>query len=478
MKVVNRFTSCRAWLSALAASVPLLVSACSAESPPAPSESAGRVETAEAGENTSALVSGRGHDGDRRDGNGHDDEVELSARFKLRQGRKIFRYDTFGDEAFWGGKLKLHQAISGAAHGGVGAGISPAAALGLGLKVDVDALPLTLRQKLRRGQVNLNDPATTLALLKLDAVVGLSGFFDDSGVLSSIGIQCALCHSNVDDSFMPGIGHRLDGWPSRDLDVGSIVAAAPDLSSVSGLLGVSDDTLRTVLRGWGRGKFDAFVLFDGKATRPDGGSAAVLIPPLFGLSGVGLVTWNGWSGIGSWVPLVITLEMHGEGVFSDRRLADATQFPIAAANGFDRVRSPTDRTTPKLSPLLAYVEGLEPPKPPEGSFDEEAAVRGEALFTGKARCSNCHVPPLFTLPGWNLIPPSTIGVDSFQADRSPNHGYRPPPLRGVFTREKGGFFHDGRFATVSDVVNHFDAQFSLALTGAEKADLTQFVKSL
>lgn len=468
MRVVNRFTSYVGRLGGWLGAVPLLLAACGAEEAKPPASHASSDDVSRA---VSALGAGRDH--------GHeDDDVEAAARSKIRQGRKIFRYETFGDEAFWGGKLKLHQAISGAANGGVGAGISPAAALGLGLKVDVEALPLPLRHKIKRGQVNLNDPATTLALLKLNAVIGLTGFFDDTDKLSSVGIQCALCHSTVDDSFMPGIGRRRDGWPSRDLDVGSIIAAAPDLSAISGLLGVSDDTLRTVLRGWGRGKFDAFVLLDGKATRPDGGSAAALIPPLFGLEGVGLVTWNGWSGIGSWVPLVITLEMKGQGVFTDRRLADATQFPIAAANGFDRVRNSPDLTTPNLAPLMAYIQGIEPPRPPEGSFDEVAAVRGEALFTGKARCSNCHVPPLFTLPGWNIVPASVIGIDAFQADRSPNHGYRPPPLRGVFTRSKGGFFHDGRFPTVAAVVNHFNTQFNLALTDAEKSDLTEFVKSL
>lgn len=400
------------------------------------------------------------------------------ARTRLEEGRRVFRYDTFGDEAFWGDSLKLHHAIAGAANGGVGAGVSPAAALQLGLKVDVEALPRSVRRDIARGRVDLNDPATTLALLRLDAVIGLKGFFDDDGKLVNLGVQCALCHTQVDDSFAPGIGHRLDGWPNRDLDVGAILAAAPDLSSVSTLLGVDDATLRTVLRGWGRGKFDAFVFLDGKATRPDGGSAATLIPPLFDLQGVGLMTWNGWSGIGSWIPLVAVLELHGKGNFSDPRLRDAAQFPIAAANGFDRVRSTPDLVTPKLSALLAYVLSIETPPPPPGSFEPAAAVRGEALFAGKARCSGCHVPPIYTLPGWNVVPPSVIGIDSFQADRSPSRGYRPPPLRGMFTRAKGGFFHDGRFQQLSAVVDHFDARFGLALTAAEKADLTEFLKSL
>jgi hypothetical protein len=405
-------------------------------------------------------------------------DAETAVLEKYRDGKQIFRYETFGDEVFWGDKLQLHLAIAGEANGGIGAGVSPATALSLGLKVDVDALPRSLQKKIQRGQVDLNDPAVTLALLKLNSVIGLTGFFDSAGQIQSLGIQCALCHSVTDDSFAPGIGHRLDGWPNRDLDVGSIVAASPDLSFFSGLLGVSDDTVRTVLQGWGRGKFDAFLHLDGKATRPDGAPAAVLIPPLFDLQGVGQMTWNGFSGMSAWVPLVINLEMFGQGIFSDRRLSDATQFPIAAANGFSRIRHTPDLVTDKLPALLTYVEAIPAPRPPRHSYDRAAAERGKALFEGEARCSNCHVPPLYTLPGFNVVPASVIGIDSFQADRSPNHGYRPPPLKGVFTREKGGFFHDGRFATLADVVAHFNTQFSLALTPEEQSDLVQFLKSL
>lgn len=393
-------------------------------------------------------------------------------------GRDTFRFDTFGDETFWGDALRLHEAIAGQANGGVGAGISPEAALGLGLKVDVAALPVSLRRDLRAGRVDLGDPAVTLALLKLDAVIGLKGVFAEDGHITSLGVQCALCHSVVDDSFAPGIGRRLDGRPNRDLDVGTIVAAAPDLSVVTGLLGVDDATLRTVLRGWGRGKFDAFVLLDGKATRPDGGSAAVLIPPLFDLNGVGLMTWNGWSSLSAWIPLVINLELHGQGTFVDRRLRDAQQFPIAAANHFDTVRHDPDLVTSKLADLERYVLSLRTPAPPAGFYDAAAATRGQALFTGKARCSNCHAPPLYSTPGWNIVPASTIGIDDFQAERSPSHGYRPPPLRAIFTRTKGGFFHDGRFATLGDVVAHFDTQFGLQLSSAERADLVEFLKSL
>src|SRR5262249_59492585 len=216
--------------------------------------------------------------------------VRPAARARIREGRHTFRFDTFGDEAFWGDTLRLHQAIAGAAKGGVGPGVSPAAALGLGLKVDVEALPRELRVAIRNGQVDLNDPATTVALLRLNAVVGVTGFFAGDGTLRSMGIQCALCHSTVDDSFAPGIGRRLDGWANRDLNVGAIVAAAPDLSVVASLLGTDQATVRTVLHSWGPGKFDAELFMDGKAFRPDGGSAATLIPPAFGLARVDLHT--------------------------------------------------------------------------------------------------------------------------------------------------------------------------------------------
>lgn len=404
------------------------------------------------------------------------DPTEGGAVAVLRQGKQTFRYETFGDEAFWGGQLHLHQAIAGAANGGVGAGVSPETALSLGLKVDVDALPRDLRRAIAAGRVDLTNPATTLALLKLNAVIGLTGIFDTAGAIQSLGLQCALCHTQVDDSFAPGIGHRLDGWPNRDLNVGAIVAIAPTLAPFSVPLGVTDDVLRGVLNGWGVGKFDAFVFLDGKATRPDGGSAAVLIPPLFNLQGVGLMTWNGWSGIASWVPLVANLELHGQGVFADSRLNDAAQFPVAAANHLGRVTHSPDLVTPKLPGLLAYIQSIPAPTPPPGSFDPTLAALGQSIFA--ARCTGCHVPPINTLPGWNIVSPAVVGVDTFQSDRSPNHGYRPPPLHAIFTHTKGGFFHDGRFATLNDVVAHFNTQFNLSLTAAEQAQLVEYLKSL
>src|SRR6266545_3433244 len=276
----------------------------------------------------------------------------------IADGKQIFRFDTFGDEDFWGGQLQLHKAIEGAQFGGVGPGVSPNAALAVGLKVDVQALPDSLQTQLKKGQVNLDDPAVTLALLKLNAVVGITGSFNTDGSLSSIGIQCALCHSTVDDSFAPGIGNRLDGWANRDLNVGAIVAAAPNLQPLADFLNVNLATVRTVLNSWGPGKFDAELVLDGKAFNPqqvtDGVvtgtnvSGATLIPPAFGLAGVNLHTWTGWGSVPYWNAFVANIEMHGKGTLYDPRLDNAAQFPIAAANGFGHIQNTPDLITSKL----------------------------------------------------------------------------------------------------------------------------------
>lgn len=406
----------------------------------------------------------------------------------IAEGKQIFRFDTFGDEDFWGGQLQLHQAIQGEQFGGVGPGVSPATALSVGLKVDVEALPRPLRSQLRRGQVDLNDPAITLALLQLNAVVGVQGFFNDNGSLSSIGITCAFCHSTVDDSFAPGIGHRLDGWANRDLNVGAIVALSPDLSPFETLLGVDRATVVAVLNSWGPGKYDAELNLDGKAFNPQqitngvvtgtNVSGATLLPPAFGLAGVNLHTYTGWGSVPYWNAYVAILQMHGKGSFYDPRLDNAEQFPLAAANGFGHIQNPVDLVTPKLPALHAYQLSLLAPLPPEGSFRPRAAARGEELFEGKAMCASCHVPPLFTEPGWNMHTPEEIGIDSFQADRSPDRMYRTTPLKGLWTHMEGGFYHDGRFATLLDVVNHYDAHFGLGLTDREKSDLVEYLKSL
>jgi mono/diheme cytochrome c family protein len=405
------------------------------------------------------------------------DPVAQAAARAFVEGQETFRFDTFGSEAFWGDQLRLHEAIAGAANGGVGDGVSPRTALSVGLKDDVDRLPQRLRQQLRRGEVNVDDPATTVALLKLGAVIGVKGVFTGEA-LTSMGITCALCHSAVDDSLAPGIGRRLDGWANRDLDVGLIVSLAPDLSPFTGLLGVSDATVRTVLQSWGPGKFDAALVLDGKAFRPDGESAATLLPPAYGLAGVNLHTWTGWGSVTHWNALVANLEMHGKGTFFDPRLDDADKFPIAAREGFGDVRNTPDLITAKLPSLHLYQLALPAPAPPDGSFDPGLAAQGKALFEGKARCATCHVPPLYTEPGWNMHTAEEIGIDSFQADRSPDGRYRTSPLKGLWAHQKGGFYHDGRFATLADVVDHYDAHFQLALTDGEKQALAEFLKSL
>jgi hypothetical protein len=409
---------------------------------------------------------------------GFDRQINDHMGQMMEEGREIFRNDTFGDEAFWGDLLQLHKAIAGAGLGGVGAGVSPVTALAVGLKVDSDALPNRLVKDLQKGRVNLDDPATTLALLKLDAVVGVKGFFNQEGGLRAVGISCALCHATVDDSLAPGIGKRLDGWANRDLNVGAIVALAPNLKPVADLLEVNEATVRAVLRSWGPGRFDAELFLDGKAFRPDGKSASTLIPPAFGLAGVNLHTWTGWGGIAHWNAFVANLEMHGQGTFYDPRLNDPVKFPIAAKNGFGNVRATPDLITSKLAPLHFYQLAIPAPTPPEGSFDKEAAARGQAIFNGKAQCATCHVPPIFTEPGWNMHKASEIGIDDFQAKRSPDEAYRTAPLKGLWTHQKGGFYHDGRFPSLRDVVNHYNEFFRLSLAEQEKIDLIEYLKSL
>ena len=407
-----------------------------------------------------------------------DAEIVRHAETMLDEGRKIFRYDTFGSEAFWGDALHLHAAIAGEMNGGVGPGVSPKTALAVGLKVDADALPNALKQQLAAGKVNLDDPATTIALLKLKAVVGVTAFTDRDGSAKSMGIQCALCHSTVDNSFAPGIGKRLDGWANRDLNVGAIVSLAPNLKPFTDLLGVDAATVKKVLATWGPGRFDAELDKDGKALRPDGKQAGTLIPPAFGLAGVNLHTWTGYGSVPYWNAYVGATEMHGSGSFFDARLGDKDQYPAAAKSGAWNTRGTPDKLTSKLAALHFYQLSIPAPQAPPGSYDHAAFERGKVLFDGTARCGTCHVPPLFTEPGNNLHAPAEIGVDSFQADRSPTHMYRTAPLAGLWTHQKGGFYHDGRFATLLDVVNHYDTQFNLKLSDTEKRDLIEYLKGI
>lgn len=392
------------------------------------------------------------------------------------QGKQIFRYDAFGDEDFWSGVLHLDKAIAGKANGGFGSGVSPKTALAVGLKVDAEALPPDVVAGISSGAVNLDDPATTLALLKLDAVVGLKGNFDPKGNLQSVGITCASCHSTVDNSFAPGIGKRLDGWPNRDLNVGAVISLTDNAQPIASMLHVDELTLRQVLSQWGPGRFPAILFMDGKAFRPDGKIAANLIPAAFGLKGISLATYTGWGDITYWNAFVGNLEMHGKGTFVDPRLNNPEKYPIAVENRFYSVFNSPDLLTSKLPALRAYQHSLTAPKPPVGSYDQTAAARGKAIFLSKAGCAGCHQPPLYA--DNKLHQGAEIGIDDFEAMRSPTGKYRTSPLVGLFAKEKGGFYHDGRFATLAHVVNPYDDHFKLKLTAQEKQDLVQYLKSL
>ncbi|HLM11181.1 MAG TPA: hypothetical protein VK362_02295, partial [Reyranella sp.] len=324
----------------------------------------------------------------------------------LKDGRKIFRFETFGSEAFWGDSLELHKAIAGAKNGGVGPGVSPKAALAVGLKVDADALPEQLKAQIKAGKVNLDDPATTIALLKANAVVGVTAFANPNGSVRSMGIQCAFCHSTVDNSFAPGIGKRLDGWANRDLNVGAIVSLAPNLKPFTDLLGVDTETVKKVLASWGPGRYDAELDKDGKAFRPDGKQAGTLIPPAFGLAGVNLATWTGFGSVTYWNAYVAATQMHGAATFFDPRFNNKEQYPVSAKSGSGNTRNVPDKTTAKLAALHFYQLSLPPPKAPPGSFDKAAFERGKAIFAGAGKCATCHVPPLFTEPGWNAHKPA------------------------------------------------------------------------
>ena len=415
-----------------------------------------------------------------------DGVIADNMRQMMNEGRRTFRFDTFGDEAFWSDGLGLDRAIAGEKHGGVGAGVSPKTALALGLKVDMDALPPAVAEGVKAGRVDMNDPATTLTLIRLNAVLGVVGTFDGER-MTKVGLTCAVCHSTVDDAFAPGIGHRLDGFGNRDLDPGAIIAATPNVALLARELKVDVPTVKKVLASWGPGRFDAELDKDGKALRPDGTQAGTIIPNAFGLAGVNNHTWTGgWGDVTYWNAYVANTELHGKGVFYDRRLSDAKKYPVSARTGGWQVRSSPDLVTSKLGALQLYQLAIPAPPPPRGSFDASAAARGERLFAGKATCASCHVPPLFTEPGWNTHKASEIGIDDFQAKRSPDETYRTAPLKGLWTYDKRnghgaagpGYYHDGRFADLLAVVQHYDSHLKLHLSPQEMRDLVEYLKSL
>lgn len=361
----------------------------------------------------------------------------------VAEGRQIFRYDTFGDEVYWSDTLRLHQVIESA--------VSPAVALGVGLKVDVEALPPEVLEALAAGAVDLNDPAVTLALLELNAVVGVMGTVEEiEGVnrLTRVGITCALCHSTVDDSFVPGIGRRLDGYANRDLNVGAIVALSPEVP----------DELRQILNGWGPGFYDPRINFDGINT-------PIVIPPAFGLRRVEKETFTAEGPVTYWNAYVAVTQMHGQGSFSDPRL------------GVSLVRSP-DLVTPKLPALREYQFSLDAPEAPPGSYDAAAARRGRAVFNGVGSCSRCHIPGQeFTdVNLGRLHDAAETGMDPAYAERTTQQRYRTTPLRGAWQHPP--YFHDGSAPTFADVVDHYDRVLTLGLSVRQKADLVEYLKSL
>jgi hypothetical protein len=353
------------------------------------------------------------------------------------EARDVFRNETFGDERFWTDTLRMHEVI--------GTAVDPTTALSVGLKVDSEALPPGILQS-----ADLRSPATTVALLKLGAVVGVKGTVVSEGGqdrLTRVGITCALCHSTVDDSVAPGIGRRLDGWANRSLNPGAIIALSPALTPEQ----------KAVYNSWGPGRYDP-------RFNQDGRNLPVLIPPAYGLRDVPLATYTGDGDVSYWNNYVAVTQMGGQGPFVDERLGIERRLPPGTP----------DLVTPKLTALREYQLSLHPPAPPAGSFDPPAAERGRAVFEGAARCASCHQGPQRTEP--QLHAPSDTGMDAAYAARSATGRYRTTPLRGLAHRPP--YFHDGRAPTLAAVVDHYDGVLRLGLTPSQKADLVEYLKSL
>lgn len=348
-------------------------------------------------------------------------------------GQDVFRHATFGNEVYWTDTLQLHQVIESS--------VDPKTALSVGLKVDAAALPDGLL-----ASADLDDPATTVELIRRDAVVGVQGTVDSAGRLAEVGITCALCHSTVDNSVMEGVGQRLDGWPNRDLNVGAIIALSPALSQQQ----------KETLRSWGPGRYDAY-------WNQDGISDPAVIPPAYGLRDVELETYTGEGPISYWNEYVAVTQMHGQGSFEEPAL------------GID-IDADEEKVKPRLPALRRYQLSLAAPAPPDSMIDPAAAQRGEALFNGKAQCSSCHVPPTYTDAGDELHDPGETGMDPTLAERSTTGKYRTTPLRGLVHHPP--YFHDGSAGTLMDVVDHYDRELDLGLTLTEKEDLVAFLETL
>jgi mono/diheme cytochrome c family protein len=361
----------------------------------------------------------------------------------VAQGKDVFRFETFDDERFWTDTARMHEVVESS--------VSPALALQVGLKVDADALPQPVKDAIVAGQVDLNSPATTVTLLKLGAVVGLKGTVTQTAAgkdtLTRLGITCALCHSTVDNSFAPGIGRRLDGYPNHDLNVGAIIALSPAIPASS----------KSLLNTWGPGMYDARFNFDGI-------SSPVVIPPAYGLYGVAKEIYTGDGPVSYWNAYVAVTQMHGQGTFQDARL------------GINIVKSP-DVVTPLLPALRQYQLSLAAPKPDMSTIDVAAAARGKTLFNGSAGCSTCHAGTLYTdINNGTLHSAAEVGQDPKFAARSATGRYRTTPLRGLLTHAP--YFHDGKAKTLADVVTHYDQLFSLRLSAQQKTDLAEYLKTL
>lgn len=355
-------------------------------------------------------------------------------------GKCIFRHDTFGDEQLWSDTLKLHELVQT---------LSPKTALAVGLKVDAEVVPAEVL-----ASADLDAPATTVALIELDAVVGVRGTVEN-GTITRIGITCALCHSTVDNSVLPGVGKRLDGWPNRDLDSGAIVALTPGLPTFTAKLGVDNAAAKAALESWGAGRYDA-------RFNQDTENHPVLLPPAYGLRDVALETYTGEGPVSYWNAYVAVTQMGGHGNFVDERI------------GIE-IRQEPDRVTPMLPALRDYQFSLEPPAPPPSSFDAVAAQRGQVLFAGKAGCITCHVGSSFT-DAPKLHAPSETGMSTDEARRSATGMYRTTPLRGAWQHPP--YFHDGSAKTLLNVVEHYNQVRGLSLTEAERKDLEQYLLSL
>jgi mono/diheme cytochrome c family protein len=375
-------------------------------------------------------------------------------------GQGIFRYDTFGSEQLWTGTLRMHEALGS---------VTPAMALDVGLKVDSEALPPPVKAALQNGQLDVTDPRVTRRLLELDAVVGVIGRIAGDRI-KSIGITCALCHSTVDNALGAGIGRRLDGWPNLDLNVGAIVGLSPALGPA----------LKAEFALWGRGKYDPrHHAFDGSSiVGLNTPSIPVVLPPVYGLRGVGFETFTGDGPISYWNSYVAVTQMGGQGRFVDSRIGLA-------------VEQRPDRVTSKLPALLDYQLSLLAPPPPAGTFDPAARERGRLVFNSTAaRCSTCHIPTANYTdvlsgpdPAVPLLHAATaIGANPSYAARSATAkvsqvpSYRTTPLRALWQHPP--YFHDGHATTLAAVVEHYVGVFDLALTTQQKADLVEFLKSL